>query len=256
MQDLVSIITPTYNSTDFISETIQSVLSQTHQNWEMLIVDDCSTDTTIDVIRSFSVKESRIRLFTLEKNSGAGVARNFAIQQAKGRYIAFLDADDLWRPEKLTIQLYFLKQNNTFFTHSYYDCIDEDGNDLKRRVKCPLNLKYYQLFLCNYVGNLTGIYDTHFFGKVPISSIRRRQDWIMWLSLLQKTRTIATVPESLAFYRVRSNSISSSKIKLIKDNYQVYRQYHKLNVVTSMLCMVAFLGYHFTIKKCYVEHLK
>ncbi len=256
MSDLVSIITPTYNSAKFIVETISSVQKQTHTHWEMLIVDDFSTDLTREIITDIATSDSRIKLFTLDKNQGAGVARNFAIQKANGRYIAFLDADDLWRPEKLAVQIAFLKQKNTPFTFSFYDCVDEQGDNLKKRVKAPLELKYYQLFFCNYVGNLTGIYDTQFFGKVPVSSIRRRQDWIMWLSLLQQTRTVATVPESLAFYRVRSNSISSSKIKLIKDNYQVYRQFHKLNAVVSALCMIAFLAYHFTIKKNYIEVLK
>lgn len=255
MQPLVSIITPTYNSEKFISETIQSVQNQTHQNWEMIIVDDCSNDKTVEIIESFIQSDTRIQLHKLDKNSGAGIARNTAIQAAKGDYIAFLDADDLWKPEKLAKQLAFMQSNNLPFTFSFYDWIDEVGISLKKRIETPLNLTYKQLFYCNYVGNLTGIYQVNFFGKIPISSIRKRQDWIMWLTILKKIKTAQPVSESLAFYRIRNNSISASKLDLIKHNFSVYRQFHKLNFVNSVFCMIGFLFTQLAIKPKFSKKL-
>jgi teichuronic acid biosynthesis glycosyltransferase TuaG len=244
----VSIITPSYNSEKFISETIQSVQNQTHQNWEMIIIDDCSQDKTAEIIERFIKNDYRIQLHKLDKNSGAGIARNTAIQLAKGDYIAFLDADDLWKPEKLEQQLAFMKSNNMPFTFSFYDWIDESGNSLKKRIEAPKTLSYKQLFYCNYIGNLTGIYDVKFFGKIPISSIRKRQDWIMWITILKKIKTAQPVPESLAFYRIRENSISASKLDLIKHNFLVYRQFHKLNFINAVFCMIGFLFTQLVIK--------
>ena len=146
---LVSIITPTYNSEKFIGTTILSLLSQTYTNWEMIIVDDCSTDTTKSIIEEYIAKDSRISLYQLQKNSGAGIARNQAVDLAKGRYIAFLDSDDLWKPEKLQKQIEFLTLNNLPFTFSFYECIDEEGIPLNTRVEAPLKLVYWQLFFCN-----------------------------------------------------------------------------------------------------------
>jgi teichuronic acid biosynthesis glycosyltransferase TuaG len=255
MQPLVSIITPSYNSEKFISETIQSVQNQTHENWEMIIVDDSSKDKTVDIIEGFIKNDTRIQLHKLDENLGAGIARNTAIKIAKGDYIAFLDADDLWKPEKLQKQLVFMQTNNLPFTFSFYDWIDEAGNPLKKRIEAPSNLTYKQLFFCNYVGNLTGIYNIKTFGKIPISSIRKRQDWIMWLTILKKIKTAQPVPESLAFYRIRKNSISSSKLELIKHNFIVYRQFHKLNFVNAICCMIGFLFTQLVIKPRFLKNL-
>ena len=226
---LVSIITPSFNSEKFITETIQSVQNQTYQNWEMIIVDDCSSDKTVSIVTEMAQQDNRIQLFQLEKNSGTGIARNTALTKTKGNYIAFLDADDLWKPQKLEIQIDFLKTNNLPFTFSFYDCINEEGKLLNKRVEAPQNLSYRQLFFCNYVGNLTGIYDVNYFGKIAISSIRKRQDWMLWLTILKKIKTAQAIPESLAFYRIRENSISASKFDLVKHNFAVYRTYHGFN---------------------------
>lgn len=250
---LVSIITPSFNSEKFISETIQSVQSQTHQNWELIIVDDCSTDQTASIIEQFAITDNRIQLFKLEKNSGAGIAREMALSKANGEYISFLDADDLWKPLKLEKQLQFLKENKTHFTFSFYDCIDEEGNPLNKRVEAPRNLSYQQLFFCNYVGNLTGIYEVKYFGKIGISSIRKRQDWVVWLTILKKIRQAKPVPESLAFYRIRDNSLSASKFDLLKHNFAVYRTFHGYNLVASLFIMVGFLFTQLFIKPRYIK---
>lgn len=161
---LVSIITPSFNSEKFISDTIQSIKNQTYQDWEMIIVDDGSTDGTVSIIKEF-LTDSRIQLYQLDQNSGTGVARNKAITLAKGRYISFLDSDDLWKPDKLQKQVEFMISKNQPFTFSYYECIDESGKALRKIIQAPQELTYRQLFWSNWVGNLTGIYDVDFLGK-------------------------------------------------------------------------------------------
>ena len=254
-KSLVSIITPTFNSEKFIAETIQSVKNQTYENWEMIIVDDCSSDETFSIISNFSKNDNRIKIHQLKNNSGAGVARNEGVNLATGRFISFLDSDDLWKPSKLKKQVEFLISNNLPLTFSFYERINEEGKPLNEIVKCPKKLHYFQLFFCNYVGNLTGIYDVTYFGKINISSIRKRQDWVMWLSILKKTKIAIPIPESLAYYRVRVNSISASKYDLLKHNFSVYRNYHKLNIVMSILCMIGFLFTQIIIKPFYIKSL-
>jgi glycosyltransferase involved in cell wall biosynthesis len=255
MSELVSIITPTYNAEKFITETLKSVQNQTHQNWEMILVDDASTDETVKIISDFAKKDSRIKLFKLEKNSGNGFARNIALDKAVGKYIAYLDADDLWFPNKLEKQIEFLKENNLHFTFSFYDCIDEEGNSLNRRVEAPIYLTYNELFFCNYVGNLTAIYDADYFGKIILEATQKRQDWRLWLTILKQIQVTKPVPEPLAFYRIRKNSISSSKFKLIKHNFGVYREFHGFNFVFSVLLMVRFLFTQLIIKPRYIKKI-
>lgn len=250
---LVSVIIPTFNSEKFIADAIESVQKQTYKNWEIIIVDDASTDETVALINQITLSNSNITLYQLKKNSGTGVARNNALKYAKGRYIAFLDADDLWKPEKLQKQLDFLQKQNIPFTFSAYDCIDEAGKAINKRVIPPQNLSYRQLFFCNFVGNLTGIYDTHFFGKIPIYPLRKRQDWMHWLTILKIIKNAKAVPESLALYRVRQNSISASKIDLVKHNFAVYRQYHGYNWIKAVSCMTVFLFTQLVIKPLYIK---
>lgn len=256
MNELVSIITPTYNSEKFISATIQSIQNQSYSFWELLIIDDGSTDKTIEIISQFSKADPRIKTILLEQNQGTGIARNTGVTQANGRFIAFLDADDLWRPNKLERQLAFMKNNDLPFTFSYYDCIDEEGMSLRKRIEAKKKLGYLQLFFCNYIGNSTAIYDTTIFGKIPIEKSRQRQDWMLWLTILKKIKNAQPTPESLAYYRVRKNSISSSKMQLVQSNFQVYKQFHKKNYLTSLFCLLIFLFSQFIIKPLYVKRVK
>lgn len=255
MNDLVSILTPTFNTEKFIRLTIESAQNQTYTNWEMILVDDASTDNTVAIIEEFVKKDSRIKLFKLSENRGNGFARNAALEKATGKYIAYLDADDLWFPEKLEKQIQFLKANNLHFTFSFYDSIDEEGNDLNRRVESPNPLTYKQLFFCNYVGNLTAIYDADYFGKIILETSQKRQDWRIWLTILKQIKTAKPVPESLAFYRIRKDSVSSSKFKLIKHNFGVYREFHRYNFVFSVSLMVRFLFTQLIIKPKYIKKI-
>lgn len=253
---LVSIITPSYNSEKYIAETILSVQGQTYLQWELIIVDDGSVDQTEQIVLGFVKNDPRINFVRLLNNSGAGVARNHGLGLATGRFISFLDSDDLWRPLKLERQVNFLLSSHSPFTFCYYDCINEQGKPVGKRITAPRELSYRQLFYCNYVGNLTGIYDADYFGKIPISSQRKRQDWIVWLTILKKVKKAQPVQESLALYRTRENSISSFKWSLLGHNYSIYRSYHKMNVVFSLAAMVGFLFTQLLIKPWYVERLK
>jgi len=245
---LVSVIIPTFNAEKFVAKTIQSVLGQTHTNWELLLVDDVSIDNTVSILQSFAKQDARIKVFQLPKNSGPGVARNFAIQQAQGNYIAFLDADDLWKPEKLEKQLKFMEEENLPMTFSFYEQMDEEGVLLNKVITAPLEVSYSKLFYCNWIGNLTGIYSVDFFGKIPISSIKKRQDWILWLTLVKKIEKVKPVPESLAYYRVRKDSVSSSKVKLIKYNYAIYRDFHGNHPLKAAFNTGLFLVHQLLIK--------
>ena len=250
MKPLVSIITPIYNSAKYLTETILSIQNQSFTDWELLLVDDCSTDDSLAIAKSFTT-DLRIKIIALPTNSGAGVARNTALEAAIGRYIAFVDSDDLWLPKKLEKQLDFMCGNNQPFTFCFYDCIDANSNPIGIRIEAPKVLSYRQLFFCNFVGNLSGIYDSHFFGKIPISSIRKRQDWILWLTILKRIKVAKPVPESLALYRVHGESMSASKTKLLRHNFMVYRLFHQLNVVSAFMAMLGFLAMQFLVKPTY-----
>jgi len=232
MSKLISIITPSYKSEKFIRQTIESVLVQSYQKWEMIIVDDVSPDNSNEVIEEYCKKNSRIKLIKLKKNSGPAVARNRAIKEAKGRYIAFLDADDLWEPEKLEKQLAFMKENDLAFTYSSYDLIDEEGNDLGN-FTTKETITYEGILKTCSVGCLTAIYDTEKLGKVYMPLIKKRQDYGLWLKILKKIGTTKGMIESLATYRILKNSVSSNKFKAAQYQWKIYRKVEKLNIFKS-----------------------
>jgi teichuronic acid biosynthesis glycosyltransferase TuaG len=231
---LVSIITPLYNSGKYVKETIESVLSQTYTNWEMIIVDDCSTDNGVEIIQEYAKKDSRIKLISLAKNSGAAVARNTAIKVAKGFYIAFLDSDDLWKPEKLERQIHFMEKNDYSFTFTSYQQITEDGKKIERIIKVPPILSYRQALLKNPIGCLTVIYSAEKLGKIYMPLIRKRQDYALWLKILKSGVKGYGLNQVLAYYRLRKSSISSNKLDLIKYQWKLYRKIEKLSVPESV----------------------
>lgn len=247
-QPLVSIITPTYNAENFIEATMQSVLAQSYANWEMIIIDDASSDTTVELLKKYQKADARFCHYVLKENSGAGVARNTAIEKATGKYIAFLDADDLWYPEKLSKQIAFMEANSYSVSFTSYELMDEEGNSLKKQVVALPKVDYSKMLKSNYIGNLTGIYNTETLGKVYMPKIRKRQDWALWLSLVKKAGFAYSIQEPLAKYRLREGSISSNKINLLKYNYNVYRKALKFGVLKSGLYLVRLLIEHFFIK--------
>ncbi len=247
-QPLVSVITPTYNAELFISATIESVCAQTYTNWELVIVDDASSDTTVDILKKYAAADDRIKFHTLETNSGAAIARNTAIEKASGRYIAFLDADDLWMPEKLSKQVAFMQEKDIQVCFSSYELMDETGKSLGKMVKALPKVDFSKMLKSNYVGNLTGIYNAEALGKVYMPNIRKRQDWALWLTLIKKVGYAHGIEEPLAKYRLRENSISSNKLNLLKYNYTIYRKALKFGAFKSSLYLIRFLIEHFFIK--------
>lgn len=243
MDKLVSIITPTYNCGKFIARTIDSVLAQTYINWEMLIVDDCSQDDTKEVVKGYMEKDSRIRYECLESNSGAAVARTRAMELAEGQYMAFLDSDDIWKPEKLEKQLRFMEDNNINFSCTEYEQIDEDDNKLGKVIKVVKKTDYNRLLLDCPVGNSTVVYNVEKMGKFEVPNIRKRNDDALWLQMLKREKYIIGMPEVLMEYRIRQNSISSNKFNLIKYHWKLYREIEHLSVFRSAfhICWWIFL---------------
>lgn len=220
---LVSIITPAYNSADLIAETIESILAQTFTDWELLITDDCSKDNTVEIVKSYAEKDSRIKLFQLEKNGGGGVARNNSIAQAQGRYIAFCDSDDCWYPTKLEKQLAFMQQQDCALSYSSYMTCDERGT-INGIIVAPNTVTYKSSLKDNKIACLTGMYDSEKVGKVFLPLIRKRQDWGLWIKVLSKCQKAEGIKEPLALYRLREGSISSNKFDLIKYNVGLYQE--------------------------------
>ena len=255
MSVLVSIISPCYNNEKFIEQTIQSVLSQTYSNWEMLIVDDCSTDKSYAIAQEYSKKDSRIKVFKNEYNRGPAYSRNVALNNAKGKYIAFLDTDDLWSSEKLEKQILFMETKKCFFSYTKYKLIDNRGNDLNVTVSGPKHISKRMMFRSNYVGCLTVIYDVEIIGKLEISEdIRKRNDYALWLKVIKKADCYL-LDECLAYYRKGvENSISSSSFfSLLKHHFYLYRKSENFGVINSFYHVFLNLLFVFLRKKKYTQ---
>ncbi len=225
---IVSVIMPSYNAERFINESIESILRQTYGEWELIIVDDKSTDNTARVIESYIQKDKRIKCILLEENSGPAVARNRAIKEARGRYIAFLDADDLWMPQKLEKQIAFMQKENIALSYTGYYRFEESAEEIKDEVIVPLKVNYHELLKQNIIGCLTAVYDTKIVGKVYMPLIRKRQDFGLWLVILKKVPYAYAINEPLAYYRMHYDSISSNKIISSQYNWKLYREVEKL----------------------------
>lgn len=229
---IISIITPSHNSASYIQRTIESVLAQTLTSWELIIVDDCSSDNTVEIIQGIIHDNSRISLIQLTNNSGAAVARNTAINASKGRYIAFLDSDDFWSPNKLENQLSFMQSNDYSFTFTSYDKVDEAGK-VFGHVGAPAKVTYHDLLKSSSIGCLTAMYDTNYFGKIYMPLIRKRQDLGLWLSLLKQTDFAYGLDQTLAFYAVRSDSISAKKSSAALFTWRLYRDVERLSLARA-----------------------
>lgn len=221
---LVSVITPAYNAERFIKETIESVRAQTYENWEMIIVDDQSTDQTVEIVQGYEQMDERIRLVQLAENSGSAIARNTAMDHAKGRYFAFLDSDDRWLPEKLQKQLRFMLENDLAFTYTKYVRMQENGERTNGVSKSPVKLGYDDLMKRCTIGCLTVMLDRNKIGEERMVNIRTRQDYAFWLAITRKGFYAYGLPEVLAEYRLVADSISSNKIRAAKRNWYVFRE--------------------------------
>lgn len=241
MKPLVSVIMPTYNCGRFIAESIRSVLSQTYTEWELLIVDDCSTDETESIVSSY--KDERIRYMRNERNMGAALTRNRALREAAGRYIAFLDSDDLWLPEKLEKQIAFMQQKGYAFTYHNYIEIDEQTRPLGIHVSGKAHVRAFDMMSCCWPGCLSVMYDTHVIGTIQIPDIHKNNDSAMWLQAIRKADCYL-LPETLAQYRRRTGSITPTSVReKIGWHYVLFRQGAEMNPLASAFWMcVNILG--------------
>lgn len=232
----VSIVTPSYNTDRFIAETIGAVQAQTYQNWELIVVDDCSTDNTIEIAYNFQKTDKRIKVFRNPSNMGAAVSRNTALRQAKGRWVAFLDSDDLWQPEKLEKQLRFMVENGYAFSYTRYAEIGENSESLGIEVSGPRRVTKTGMFAFCWPGCLTVMYDAQKVGLIQIEDIKKNNDYAMWLKVCKKADCYL-LDECLAKYRRgRSGSISThGYTTLMKWHYRLWHEAEKLNPVSSVV---------------------
>lgn len=230
-QSLVSIIMPSYNSEGTILESIQSVLSQTYKNWELIIVDDRSTDNTWQVIQTYADKYDNIRIYQNKENLGAGASRNFAIKKARGRFIAFLDSDDLWTEDKLAEQIPFMLKNNYPLTYTHYSRFNSEEE--LSVVTAPEYTTYKKLMYSNVIGCLTAVYDTQALGKRYMPLIRKRQDMGLWLDILKDTPKAYCLPKPLAKYRMDSG-MTANKFSVLSYQWKFYRDVVGLSLPRSL----------------------
>ena len=244
MPDLVSIITPMYNSEKFIDSTIQSVQSQTYQNWEMIIVDDASTDRSIEIVKKIMSNEPRLQLKQLVDNLGPAHTRNNGIKLAKGRFLAFLDSDDLWHKDKLEKQIKFMQKNEYAFTFTGYEKIDEKGKKIGNILPFKDQVTYHDLLKSNHIGCLTAMIDLKILGyKMYMPDIKKRQDQGLWLEILKEIDKAYCLYEILGQYRIREGSISVNKIDNLKYQWKLYRNIEKINIVKSFYYMTFYAFY-------------
>lgn len=239
----VSIITPTYNDSRFIKETIKSILNQTHKNIELIIIDDCSTDDTFNIVKTF--KDDRIVLLKNEKNCGTAYSRNLGIANASGDYIAFLDADDLWDKDKISMQLSFMIENNYDFTYTNFEVIDEFGNKNGYIFSGPKKLTHKSFMKSNYVGCLTVMYKKSVFDGLCIpNSIVKRNDYALWLKLSEKADCYL-LPVVLSQYRKRNKSLSSRKIGLFHYHQLLFQKLYNKSWFSSFFFAIRNIFYFF-----------
>lgn len=241
-EGLVSIVTPVYNAERFIKETIDSVISQTYSNWELILVDDCSSDSSADIISEYIKKDDRIKYIKNEVNSGAAVSRNNGIEASKGQYIAFVDSDDVWENEKLEKQLEFMKKNSYPFTFTSYRYVLEDGTITDKTARAIEKINYNGLLKNTVIGCSTVIIDRMIVGDFRMPLLRRGQDTATWLQILKKIDYAYGLDIPLVNYRKVSNSISSNKFKALKRTWNIYRNVEHLGIIKSsyVFCCYAF----------------
>lgn len=238
---LVSIITPCYNAQKYIVETIESVLVQTYDNWELIIVDDYSTDGSIEIVKSYIAKDSKIKLICNNENIGVSKSRNIAIRKAKGKYIAFLDSDDTWLPQKLKKQILVMEEENILLSYSDYETIDENGL-VTGYFAVPNRVCYEDMLKTSIIGTLTMIYNVEVLGKYYLEEVGH-EDYVLKLAILKKIPYAIGIQEPLAAYRQHSQSLSSHKLKAAKWQWYIYRNIEKLSLFKSI-----YYFFHYTYK--------
>lgn len=233
-ENKVSIITPVYNASRFLEKTAVSVFNQTYTNWEWILVDDCSTDSSWEILKELLKKDNRVKIFKNEKNLKSGKTRNFAIEKAQGRFIAFLDSDDLWHKEKLSIQIPFMIENQCYFSHTSYGYISEEGKKIKSTFHVSTKVNYKNLLKRTEISCLTAIYDAEKIGKFYMSQHARKQDYALWLSILKNGTVCCGIDQELAYYRQVKNSATSKKYKLVLKHITFLKETQNFSTVKAL----------------------
>lgn len=242
MNNKVSIIMPSFNSEKYVLDAIISVQNQTYKNWEMIIVDDCSNDNTINIISEVIANDNRIRLYRQERNLGAGAARTRALGLINGRFIAYLDADDIWYPDKLSKQISFMLKNNIGFSCTSYEVIDNDGNKLNKQIYMLPKVDYIGFLTNNLLQTVGIMVDSKIVNKkyLIMPNLRRRQDAATWLQILKAQYYCYGMEEILAQYRRTQGSLSSNKFKAVKGVWYLYRKIEHLSFSFSCYCFIRY----------------
>ncbi|MGB0377090.1 MAG: glycosyltransferase family 2 protein [Flavobacteriaceae bacterium] len=239
MNNLVSIIMPSYNSSLYIDEAVQSVINQSYQDWELIVIDDCSKDNSVEIIQAYLQKDSRIILLSQSENGGPAKSRNIGIQKAEGRYITFLDSDDFWEPDFLQTSLQYLNDRQIEFCFASYHRITEQGQYIDF-FKVPDKVNYYDLLKTCPIPCLTAIYDTSRVGKHFMPPLKKRQDYGLWLSLAKEIDYMYGIEKPLATYRIRKNSVSRNKFKTAYYQWKIYREVEKINFFKSVYYIIHY----------------
>lgn len=231
----VSIITPVYNASRFLMETADCVIAQTLPDWEWILVDDCSSDSSQEIMRALAQKDARIKVFFLDTNQGSGPARNKAINEAQGDYIAFLDSDDFWSHDKLKKHVNFMEENNAVFSHTSYGFTNEQGKVIRETYHVSnVPVTYAMLLKKTEISCLTAMYNQKIIGKYFMPDLRRKQDYALWLSILKDGHVSIPLDEELAMYRQVSGSATNNKFKLIIKHLKFLRNVEKLSLFSSL----------------------
>lgn len=236
---LVSVITPAYNSADYIEECIESVLNQTYKNWEMIIINDKSIDNTQSIVESYVKIDPRVKLFNQEKNAGVATARNRALELSKGRFVAFLDSDDVWKASKLEWQIKYMLKNNYGFTFTSYEVIGKKAINRKRLVKVPEKIDYNRYLRNTIIGNSTVIMDKEILGDIKVET-GNLEDVLTWMKYLRQGHIAYGLNENLAMYRVSKDSVSSNKLRNAKRYFLCLRE-QKLSYPKSIFCQIGYM---------------
>lgn len=244
IKHLVSIITPSYNSARFIKQTIESVIKQTHQNWEMIIIDDCSIDASVEIIQGYMQKDSRIRLIKLEKNSGPAIARNKGIKAAKGKYLTFIDSDDIWNQYFLEKSIKFINAKKCDFVFASYERVDENLNPILNPFIASKKVNYNDILKTCNISCLTAFINIKNIGKFYMENVGH-EDYTLWLKILKKIDCAYGIQEPLAKYRILNNSLSRNKIQSALWQWQIYRKIEKLSLIQSLYYFVQYTYYGF-----------
>lgn len=236
--NIISIVMPAYNAAQYIEQSIESVLKQSYTNWELIIVDDCSIDDTYKIVEKLCITEERIKLFRMNENSGVAMARNFAISMSRGKYIAFLDSDDLWLPDKLEKQLNLMQEKKAVISYTAYRqfSMEKVGN----LVSVPEQVTYKQLLKGNVIGCLTVMLDKERLGNLQMKKARH-EDYILWLDILKQGNTAYGLQEDLARYRKSETSLTSNKKRSALWTWQVYRQHQELSFFSSIYYFIFYV---------------